>query len=232
MTASAGKPHDRAPVMNFIDNRLDRLANLRGDTDWIKGQLSRSDTEIVLSTANRLVLPAGSPSQIGLPLGRAVELGADLEEMIFLGLDGEGTRPYFAATLPGSDEEMEAIDGVRVIDLRTLALEAELHMCQRQLEEYRSAVQGRDQAWSQHHSLEQAVLERDQRAALGLVLAVARRGHDDLVAMVEELHTKTQVFPASRQRKLAGLRVVDFEPHPRRLGQICTIQLHAQPVAS
>lgn len=125
MTASAGKPHDRTPVMNFIDNRLDRLATRRSDTDWIKGQLSRSDTEVVLSTANRLVLPEGDPSRIGLPLGRAVALGADLEEMIFLGLDTKGNRPYFAATTPQTDEEMEAVAGVQVIDLRTLALEGE-----------------------------------------------------------------------------------------------------------
>ncbi|WP_346907015.1 NAD(+) diphosphatase [uncultured Roseibium sp.] len=125
MTASAGKPHDRTPVMNFIDNRLDRLAIRRSDADWIKDQLSRSDTEVVLSTSNRLVLPADDPSRIGLPLGRAVELGADLEEMIFLGLDNDGNRPYFAATTPQTDEEMEAVAGVRVIDLRTLALEAE-----------------------------------------------------------------------------------------------------------
>ncbi|MBD1548232.1 NAD(+) diphosphatase [Labrenzia aggregata] len=111
--------------MNFIDNRLDRLAVRRGDTNWIKDQLYRSDTEVVLSTANRLVLPVDNPSHIGLPLGRTVELGANLEEMIFLGLDNTRNRALFAATTPGSDEEMEAVEGVRVIDLRTLALEAE-----------------------------------------------------------------------------------------------------------
>lgn len=126
MTAPAGQPHDRTSVMNFIDNRLDRQAIRRGDADWIKSQLSRSDTEVVLSSASRLVLPAGAASQIGLPLGQAVELGADLEEMIFLGQDSGGTRPLFAATTPQTDEELETLDSVRVIDLRTLALEAEL----------------------------------------------------------------------------------------------------------
>jgi len=125
MTAPAGKPHDRTPVMNFIDNSLDRQAIRRGNADWIREQLGRGDTGVVLSTANRLVLPAGGHSRIGLPLGRAVELGADPEEMIFLGLASDGSRPVFAATVPGSDEEMEAVGDVRVIDLRTLALEAE-----------------------------------------------------------------------------------------------------------
>lgn len=125
MTAPAEKPHDRTPVMNFIDNGLDRQAIRRGDADWIKSRLSSSDTEVVLSTANRLVLPAGNPSQVGLPLGRAVELGADLEEMIFLGQDSGGNRPLFAATTPQTDEDLETLDDVRVIDLRTLALEAD-----------------------------------------------------------------------------------------------------------
>ena len=59
----------------------------------------------------------------------------------------------------GRDAQME----VATLRHRTAALEAELQICRRHLEEHRAAVQHRDAAWSQHHSLERAVLERDEQ---------------------------------------------------------------------
>lgn len=130
MTKPTVKPNARPSVMSFIDNDLDRQANRRRDTAWIEAQLQRSDARVVLSTPNRLVLPAnnptGYPHEIGHFLDDALKLGANRDELIFLGAKADGSRPLFATTTSTPDEEIETLDGIQAIDLRALALQAEL----------------------------------------------------------------------------------------------------------
>lgn len=120
------KKSEYSPVMHFIDNELERHAAKRSDTAWIQAQLMRSDAEVVVSTSNRLVLPAGNPHRIGHSLNAALKLGAKREELVFLGSKDDGSRPLFATTTAKTDEDIDALDEVQAIDLRTLALQAEV----------------------------------------------------------------------------------------------------------
>lgn len=126
MTAETVNIDERSSVMSFIDNHLDRQSTKRGDKSWIEAQLQREDTRIVLSTANRLVLPDETEPAIGHRLDAALALGARREELIFLGFNPDGSKPLFATTIAMEDEEVEALEGVRIDDLRSLALQGTL----------------------------------------------------------------------------------------------------------
>jgi len=114
------------PSMSFLENRLDRQATRRPDTAFLKQRLEEPETRIVLSTPNKLILPEQGDDAIGHPLDIALQIGGDRAEMVYLGaLTGTG-RAYFATTVSREDDEIADIDGLKVIDLRTLALRAEL----------------------------------------------------------------------------------------------------------
>lgn len=123
MTAETVNIDERGSVMSFIDNHLDRQSTKRGDKSWIQAQLQREDTRIVLSTANRLVLPDKIKPAIGHRLDAALALGARREELIFLGFNSDGSKPLFATTIAMEDEEVEVLEGVKIDDLRNLALQ-------------------------------------------------------------------------------------------------------------
>ncbi len=119
---TANDTHAR-PIMSFIDNELDRQSVKRSDTAWIKNKLEAADTGIVLSTATQLILDTSSEPAIRHSLAAALELGAQEAEMIFLGQRPDGTGALFATAVSKSDEDIEALDGVTGIDLRTLAIQ-------------------------------------------------------------------------------------------------------------
>ncbi|ADZ72700.1 NAD(+) diphosphatase [Polymorphum gilvum] len=106
--------------MSFVVNPLDRCSERRGDADWLAGLLARPDAAFVVSTAGRIVLDvAGAPS-VRHARARADALGFDPAEAILLGL--EDGRPLFACASPLPDVAVEAVAGLELIDLRTLAL--------------------------------------------------------------------------------------------------------------
>ncbi len=123
MTASTVPTRARPSVMSFIDNTLERHSAKRSDKAWLDGLLARDDARVALSTANRLILPEGDGQTISHTLDAALSLGADRNELVLLGSNPDGTEPLFATTIAKSDEEIESLSGVRVTDLRTLALE-------------------------------------------------------------------------------------------------------------
>lgn len=126
MTAMTVEPIDRLSIMSFTGNVLERQSAKRGDKAWLDAQLARDDARVVLSTAQRLVLPEAGQPEIGHPLQRALELGADRKELVFLGHRKDGSRPLFATTIQKSDEEISELPGVMGRDLRSLALEGAL----------------------------------------------------------------------------------------------------------
>jgi len=112
-----------AMEMSFLGNTLDRQSTRRGDRAYLDDLLDRPGTEIVLSTASTLVLPAGTAFKAGHSLAAALDLGAVREEMVFLGLRPETGQAVFATTLPQRNEDLEGNAGLQLKDLRTLALE-------------------------------------------------------------------------------------------------------------
>ncbi|WP_417688523.1 NAD(+) diphosphatase [Roseibium sp.] len=122
--------HADAPArseMSFITNELDRCSDKRSDTAWLTGRLEAADAAIVLSNAQQLVLnTSGDAISMRHTLASALALGALREEMIFLGQQPDGSGPLFATAISKTDEEVEAIEGVTGIDLRTLALQRHL----------------------------------------------------------------------------------------------------------
>jgi len=112
----------QAMEMSFLGNTLDRQSTRRGDTEWLKEQLNRADTSIVLSTAQTFVFAAGEPLAVGHGLAAAKALGADAAEMVFLGLRPETGQALFATTLAQTDEELADRNDLELVDLRTLAL--------------------------------------------------------------------------------------------------------------
>ncbi|WP_417668392.1 NAD(+) diphosphatase [Roseibium sp.] len=118
---------DARAAMSFLSNDLDRCSLKRPDTAWLKQRLEAKDAGIVLSNAHQLVLnTAGGDIDMRHTLVSALDLGALREEMIFLGQQADGSAPLFATAISKSDEEIEALDGITGIDLRTLALQRNL----------------------------------------------------------------------------------------------------------
>lgn len=113
----------QAMEMSFLGNTLDRQSTRRGDTAYLEELLAKPDTEIVLSTARTLVFQDREPLQPGHDLASAKALGADPKELVFLGLRTESGRAVFATTLPQDDEDLADQGGLKLIDLRTLALQ-------------------------------------------------------------------------------------------------------------
>lgn len=113
--------------MSFTVNPLDRCSELRGKTEWLIEQMTRPDARFVASTAGKLVLTrdGGTPS---IRHGRASadRLGFDPAEAILLGLEGDERRPLFTFACTSTDEELEQRPDLEVIDLRSLAVRADL----------------------------------------------------------------------------------------------------------
>lgn len=128
MTAHAAEPiHDPMTAeMSFTANTLDRQAVQRSDTAYLQDLLEGPAARIVLSTPTKLILPDNTGETIGHQLDAALAVGADRREMVFLGVEPSTAKPYFATTIDRDDDEIAAMPGLKVIDLRTLALRAEL----------------------------------------------------------------------------------------------------------
>ncbi len=109
--------------MSFLGNSLDRQSTRRGDKAFVLGLFEKPDTRVVLSTARTLVLPAGEPLAIGHEAGRALDLGVERDELVFLGVRPENGQALFAGALERSDEELAERLDLKLIDLRTLALQ-------------------------------------------------------------------------------------------------------------
>jgi len=113
----------QAMEMSFLGNTLDRQSTRRGDTDYLQALLHRADATIVLSTSRTLVFRDTNPMPVGHSLEAAKALGADPREMVFLGLREGSQKPLFATTLPQDDEDLAERDDLKLVDLRTLALQ-------------------------------------------------------------------------------------------------------------
>lgn len=113
----------QAMEMSFLGNTLDRQSTRRGDKAYLADLLAKPDTEIVLSTARTLVFQDRDPLLPGHDLASAKALGADPDELVFLGLRAESGRAVFATTLPQDDEDLAEQGGLKLIDLRTLAVQ-------------------------------------------------------------------------------------------------------------
>lgn len=114
--------------MSFTVNRLDRRSAFRGDADFMEAQFSDSEARYVLSTPTKLILDVSGPIAMRHKPGTAASLGLTRKETILLGLEDHngGTRPLFAGLVPQDEEEIDQIEGLKCIDLRALALQAEL----------------------------------------------------------------------------------------------------------
>jgi NAD+ diphosphatase len=111
-----------AQEMSFLGNTLDRMSTRRNDKDFLSKCLEATDTEIVLSTSQKLVFANASPQKIGHTLDAALGLGADPAELTFLGKRPDTGQALFAGCIAHSDEELAERDDLFVQDLRTLAL--------------------------------------------------------------------------------------------------------------
>lgn len=109
--------------MSFLGNTLDRQSTRRGDTAYLKDLLHRPETRVVLSTERTLVFANEETLSAGHDLETAVSLGADPAEMVYLGLRPATGHALFATTLPDSDEDLAAREDLRLVDLRTLAVQ-------------------------------------------------------------------------------------------------------------
>lgn len=109
--------------MSFLGNTLDRQSTRRGDRSYLSGLLNKPDTQVVLSTDTTLVFQAAETPGIGHELSAAKALGADPDELVFLGVRPETGQALFAATLPHTDENLETRPDLRLVNLRTLALQ-------------------------------------------------------------------------------------------------------------
>ncbi|MEP0234729.1 MAG: NAD(+) diphosphatase [Parasphingorhabdus sp.] len=114
------------PPMSFVDNTIDRQSTKRTDAAWIESRLQAPDAGIVLSTATQLILDTSGPVNMRHTLEKALELGALREEMVFLGQNPDGSNPLFATCIEMSDEEIELLENLTPIDLRTLAIQGDL----------------------------------------------------------------------------------------------------------
>ena len=112
--------------MSFLENTLDRMATRRPDKVFLESRLDEDTARVVLSTPTKLFMPEGSDDAIGHRLDVALSLGAKREEMVFLGQLPDGSTSYFATTVDLEEEDVALLDGFKVVDLRTLALQAEL----------------------------------------------------------------------------------------------------------
>ncbi|TYC51831.1 NAD(+) diphosphatase [Rhodobacterales bacterium] len=113
----------RPMEMSFLGNTLDRQATRRGDPAYLAALLNKDGTEIVLSSDKTLVFRASDSLVASHSLEDALALGADQREMVFLGLRPGTGRAVFATTLPQDDETLEQRDDLRLVDLRTLAVQ-------------------------------------------------------------------------------------------------------------
>ena len=99
-------------TLAYVGNRLDRCANLRGNSEWLDGQCRSDNAKFVRIVGDQTVLRDGK-----LETSRVD--GADLS--VFLGLDDSST-PWFACKTP----EKDGLVGLRAIAMECLLNDDEI----------------------------------------------------------------------------------------------------------
>lgn len=130
-------PAEASALTGYAGNRLDRLAEKRGDAVWQAGMLARPDARFVVFSADRPVVSLRDPGRPTASHDRVVaeSLGADLAAAVLLGFDDSddlpadlpGPSPWFAAPTALDPEAIEdparTAGPLKLIDLRSLALQ-------------------------------------------------------------------------------------------------------------
>ncbi len=114
------------PAMGFIDAPANRAAGLRGDKDWLERQLADPESKMIVFVGDRPSISVSTPSlaidfrepQAVLNLNREVDC-------VLLHIDDNG-RAVFATQLDGRFHDQIVGDDVKLIDLRSLAMQAVL----------------------------------------------------------------------------------------------------------
>ncbi len=113
------------PALGYATSAIDRVAARRNDPEWIAARLADPLTRVIRFVADRpRIAVAGLTPTIAYETIEKAGPALDGTEPVLLGVD-EGNRAIFAL-LSANDEGSEPEPGVKLIDLRSLAVQAAL----------------------------------------------------------------------------------------------------------
>ncbi len=110
----------------YAGNRLERLSEHRGDADWLAGHMAAPQARFVFFSGEKPIIDISGESLFVL-LDRTVgeRFGFTPSETVLLGFDEDRT-PVFAALVKAGEEQIEASGELKLIDIRSLAIQGAL----------------------------------------------------------------------------------------------------------
>lgn len=114
----------------YAGNRLERLSEHRGDASWLAEHMNSPAARFVCFCGEKPVIDLGEGGKgplTGLhPRALCTSFGANDAETVLLGFERESRSPIFAASLAAGEEEIEASGPLKLIDIRSLAIQGAL----------------------------------------------------------------------------------------------------------
>jgi len=120
-------PHPNAVGLGFIDAPGDRAADLRGNRQWLEQQLASPECKTIVFVGDRPAISINNPT-LALDLHNPQSLPGGRQEnreYVLLHRNDQG-RAVFATQLDEKFEDHITSDEVKLIDLRSLAIQAVL----------------------------------------------------------------------------------------------------------
>ena len=125
-TPDKNKPHSDIPLLGFIDAPSDRAATLRGNQQWLDQQLINPDSKMIVFVGERTAINIKGPSlAIDFSVPQQMLDRHKGAEFVLLHRDDKN-RAVFAMQLDESLEDQFINDDIKLIDLRSLAMQATL----------------------------------------------------------------------------------------------------------
>jgi len=125
-TPESNTPDKNTPLLGFIDAPGDRVSNLRGNRQWLEEQLARPDNKMIVFVGERPAISVKDQT-LALDLRNPQEMLKlqDDAEYVLLHRNDQG-QVVFALQLDEKFEDQITSDDVKLIDLRSLAMQAVL----------------------------------------------------------------------------------------------------------
>lgn len=108
-------------LLGYIGAAIDRAAAKRCEAGWLEACLRDSRTRIVRFEGSRPRIKVSENPRATIAYESSEIVGGRLGECVFLGIDGSGSALF--AVNSGEPKEESAEDGVKLIDLRSIAVQ-------------------------------------------------------------------------------------------------------------
>ncbi|MBA5776114.1 NAD(+) diphosphatase [Stappia sp. F7233] len=123
-------PPQLSDGFSYAGNRLERLSEHRGDARWLAEHMNSPAARFVCFCSEKPVINLGEGGKGPLTSLHERALGARFGmvdvETVLLGFERESRSPIFATSLPAGEEEIEAAGPLKLIDIRSLAIQGAL----------------------------------------------------------------------------------------------------------